>query len=104
MGRLEDGLDRGWIPACLQETIEQDMDIGYQRIERLAWDENAAVEDEERARHIRVLRKVKKIWQKARVCQLRGRDENAWCMDVVQPLLKLAIKLEGADKLCLQSV
>jgi hypothetical protein len=51
-----------------------------------------------------VLRKVKKIWLNARMCQWRGRDENAWCMDVIQPLVKLAMRLEGEEKFWLQSV
>jgi hypothetical protein len=50
-----------------------------------------------------VLRKVKKIWLNARVCQSRGHDENAWCMDVIQPLVMLAMRLEG-EKFWLQSV
>jgi hypothetical protein len=42
-----------------------------------------------------LLRKVKKIWLNARVCQSRDRNENAWCIDVIQPLVKLAMRLEG---------
>src|SRR2546421_7875 len=41
MERLEDGLDRGWIPGWLREPIE-DQDFGYQRIERYAWGESTA--------------------------------------------------------------
>jgi hypothetical protein len=33
-----------------------------------------------------------------------GRDENVWCIDVIVPLIKLAVSLEGADKFWLQSV
>jgi hypothetical protein len=42
-----------------------------------------------------VLPKVKEIWLNARVCELQGRDENAWCMDVILPLVKLALRLDG---------
>ncbi|KAF2462694.1 uncharacterized protein BDR25DRAFT_347642 [Lindgomyces ingoldianus] len=111
MERLEDGLDSGWIPGWLRETIEEDRDFGYQRIERHAWDQNTAsspsdldVGGEERERLAYVLRKVKKIWLNARLCQSRGRDENAWCMDVIRPLVKLAMRLEGKEKFWLQSV
>lgn len=111
MERLEDGLDSGWIPGWLREPIEEDKDFGYQRIERHAWDQSTArslsdpdVGGEERERLAYVLRKVKKIWLTARVCQSRGRDENAWCMDVIQPLVKLAMRLEGEEKFWLQSV
>ncbi|KAL5371474.1 hypothetical protein DPSP01_014248 [Paraphaeosphaeria sporulosa] len=110
MERLEDGLDSGWIPGWLREPIEEEQDFGYQRIERHAWDQSTArslsvtVGGEERKRLAYVLRKVKKIWLNARVCQSRGRDENAWCMDVIQPLVKLAMRLEGEEKFWLQSV
>lgn len=40
----------------------------------------------------------------ARDCEQNHRDENAWCMDVVQPLLGLAIKEMGSDEWFLQSV
>lgn len=59
---------------------------------------------EEHENLVYLLRKVKKIWLSARVCESRGRDENAWCMDVILPLVKLAMRLEGGDKLWLQSV
>ena len=111
MEQLEDGLDSGWIPGWLRESIEEDQDFGYQRIERHAWDQSAArslldpdVGGEKRERLAYVLRKVKKIWLNARVCQSRGRDENAWCMDVIQPLVKLAMRLEGEEKFWLQSM
>ncbi|PSN58769.1 hypothetical protein BS50DRAFT_368104 [Corynespora cassiicola Philippines] len=109
--RLEDGLDRGWIPGQLRELIEEDEDFGYQRIESHAWSNAAArrladpaVDSEEREALAYLLRKVKKIWINARMCQAKGRDENAWCTDVIQPLLKLAMRLEGEEKFWLQSV
>jgi hypothetical protein len=105
IARLEAGLDRGWIPGRLRDTITEDQDFGYQRIEPHAWDESAAstLTDPDPEESY-MLRKVKEIWLNARVCQSRGRDENAWCMDVVQLLVKLAIRLEGHKKLWLQSV
>jgi hypothetical protein len=110
MGRLEDGLDRGWIPGELQRPIEEDQGFGYQRIERHAWGESTAhtlsgsIVDETRTELAYMLRKVKKIWLNAQICQSRGCDENAWCIDVIQPLIKLAMRLEGEEKFRLQSV
>ncbi|KAF2023753.1 hypothetical protein EK21DRAFT_118475 [Setomelanomma holmii] len=111
MERLEAGLDKGWIPIELRKLIEEDQDFGYQRIERHAWSENTTsalsnpiVDDELRVRSAHVFRKVKEIWLNARVCELQGRDENAWCIDVIQPLVKLALRLDGEGKLWLQSV
>lgn len=109
--RLEDGLDRGWIPGRLRELIEEDADFGYQRIVPHAWSNSTSqslsgleMDSKEREELVYVLQKVKKIWLNARTCQARGRDENAWCMDVVQPLIKLAIRLEAKEKFWLQSV
>ena len=111
MDRLEEGLGQGWIPGRLRELIEGDQDLGFQRIERHAWSEGTIqnlsdlrIDDDEYIRLTYILRKVKQIWSNARLCQLRGRDGNAWCMDVLQPLVKLAIRLEGKEKFWLQSV
>ncbi|KAF2183978.1 hypothetical protein K469DRAFT_739699 [Zopfia rhizophila CBS 207.26] len=78
MERLEDRLDRGWIPGELRNTARILSDPG--------------VNGEAHARLAYVLRKS------------RGRDENAWCMDVIKPLVKLAMRLEGEEKFWLQSV
>lgn len=42
MGRLEDGLDRGYISGWLRRPIENDHDLGYQRIEHHAWGRRGA--------------------------------------------------------------
>jgi hypothetical protein len=111
MERLEVGLDRGWIPRPLRVRIEEDTDFGYQRIESRAWSDstpqtfsNQDVDNEDQEALTYVFKKVKEIWLSARICQARGRDENAWCIDVIQPLIKLAMKLEGEGKFWLQSV
>jgi hypothetical protein len=104
MERLEAGLDRGWIPRPLRALIEEDTDFGYQRIESHAWSDSTARILSEQDVNSRdwealtyVFKKVKEIWLNARICQARGRDENAWCMDVIQPLMKLAMELEGEE-------
>ncbi|KAH8726038.1 hypothetical protein GQ44DRAFT_579865, partial [Phaeosphaeriaceae sp. PMI808] len=94
--RLGEGLDKGWIPVELRKLIEEDTDFGDQQIKSCAWGESATSNFAvERETLLFILRKVKKIWLNACVCQLKGRDENAWCMDVIKPLIKLAMKLEG---------
>jgi hypothetical protein len=35
---------------------------------------------------------------------MRGRDENAWCQVVIQPLMELALELSGNGKMLLQSM
>jgi len=49
------------------------------------------IDGEERGKLAYVLQK---IWLNAQVCKSRGRDENAWCMDVIQPLVSIAIRYE----------
>jgi hypothetical protein len=47
---------------------------------------------------------VKAIFINASGCMKDSRDENAWCDDVVRPLIRLAIKLYGDGRWWLQSV
>jgi hypothetical protein len=47
---------------------------------------------------------VKKIFLNARDCKNGSRDENAWCDDVVRPLVHLAMKMYGDDRWCFQNV
>ncbi|KAJ6280845.1 hypothetical protein J3E71DRAFT_362255 [Bipolaris maydis] len=75
MEQLEDGLNSGWTPG----------------IELHAWGQSTA-------------RSLLYPDLNARVCRSRGRDENVWCMDVIQPLLKLAMSLEGEENFWLQSM
>ena len=51
-----------------------------------------------------VWKEVKKIFLNARDCKDSSRDENGWCIDVVQPLVHLAIYLYGKGRWWLQSV
>lgn len=43
-------------------------------------------------------KKVKSIFLNARDCKDGSRDENAWCDDVVRPLVYLAMDLYGNGK------
>jgi len=47
---------------------------------------------------------VKDVFINARDCMAGLRDENAWCDDVVRPLIRLAIKLYGKGRWWMQSV
>lgn len=95
----------------LQELITSDTALGVQTFDRRAFSEISTrhLSDPDFDPFVRAdlqytLRKVKKIFQRARTCNARGRDENAWCQVVIQPLVKLALKLSSRDKLQLQSV
>ena len=45
---------------------------------------------------------IEEIRLEARNCDMYGKDENAWCLDVVQPVLNCSLK--GSRKLQLTSV
>jgi hypothetical protein len=47
---------------------------------------------------------VKKIFINARDCKDGSRDANAWCDDVVRPLVYLAMKMYGDNRWCFQNV
>jgi hypothetical protein len=47
---------------------------------------------------------VQKIFLNACDCKDGSRDENAWCDDVVRPLVHLAMKMYGGNRWCFQNV
>ncbi|KAF2240216.1 hypothetical protein BU26DRAFT_573006 [Trematosphaeria pertusa] len=108
MERLEPGRVDGWVPRCLQEAIISDNALGVQTFDRHAFIDSPRNLSEcdlplrEELQY--TLKKVKQIYQRARTCKTRGRDENAWCQVVIQPLVELALELAGNGKLLLQSV
>lgn len=111
VARLENGLDQGWIPGWLEELVRADTDIGFQRFKPIAFSNTATrdlsdpnLDSAARAELEYTLRKVKNIFKKALHCQTRGRDENAWCDDVIRPMVKLALRLYAKGKLSLQNV
>jgi hypothetical protein len=88
-----------------------DTDVGFQRFKPVAFSNTAtrdlsdpSLDPAARAELEYTLKKVKKIFKKALHCQTRGRDENAWCDDVVRPMAKLALRLYAIGRLSLQSV
>ncbi|KAJ4286960.1 hypothetical protein N0V90_012840 [Kalmusia sp. IMI 367209] len=108
MERLSPEEVSGWVPRCLKEEIESDNTLGMQPFDRYAFLDSPCNLSEcnpilrEQLQYI--LRKVKQIWKRARTCYQEGRDENAWCQVVIQPLMELALKLSGNGKMLLQSV
>ena len=99
--RLGNALKGGYIPVGLKAAIEQDPDfrlsIAMDPIGEEAFDH----EDKRTLADfvlVDTLQQVKKIFQGATLCTRFGRDENAWCFNVVWPLIELAIKFHGKDK------
>ncbi|KAF2105499.1 hypothetical protein BDV96DRAFT_373268 [Lophiotrema nucula] len=100
MYRLQpDNVER-WVPASLKESIMGDSELGLQQISKGAWDPDCPdpVVDQY------TLAAVKDIFLCARHCTAKGRDENAWCAEVVRPLLELALRLSDTKDLMVQSV
>ena len=100
MDRLEpDNVER-WVPASLKESILVDSALGFQRISKGAWDPD----DTDLVVNQNTLAAVKDIFLCARHCTENMRDENAWCAEVVRPLLELALSLSNTKNLIVQSV
>jgi hypothetical protein len=53
---------------------------------------------------ITLRRKVKFVFLNTRDCNKGGRDEYAWCLDVLQPLIRFALQMYGQDQWWSQSV
>jgi hypothetical protein len=105
--QLSSALHGGYIPGGLKDAIEQDPDfqpsIRVKPIKEEAFDhtDKRTLADCGLAD---ILREVKRIFQGGTLCAQFGRDENAWSLAVVWPLLELAIKLHGGDRWRLESV
>jgi hypothetical protein len=88
------------VPASLKDSIMGDSELGLQQISKSAWDPD----DTDPAVHQHTLEAVKNIFLCARYCTENGRDENAWCAEVIRPLLELALSLSNTKDLIVQSV
>jgi hypothetical protein len=75
--------------------------VGHQTTKPADFDRDDARSAEELST---LWKEVKKIFLNARDCKDGGRDENAWCDDVVRPLIRLAMELDGSDAWWFQSV
>jgi hypothetical protein len=94
--RLGRGLTSRFIPACLRSVLETEPDLqsalAVEPIDDDAYDEN----DERPANQCAlIVDRVKDVWQGAMLCTEHRMDENAWCQEVVIPLLDLALILHG---------
>jgi hypothetical protein len=99
------------VAYTLQDAIRADTEMGFQRFKPSAFSKTAtrdlsdpALDPVLCAQLEYTLRKAKKISRKSLHCQTSGRGENAWCDEVVRPMVRLALRLYAQGKLCLQSV
>lgn len=89
------------ILILFQRVIKSDPDIGYQVIKPADYDSG----DMRCADELTALwETVKNLFLNARDCKDCNRDENAWCHDVLQPLIHLVIRMYGNDHWWFQSV
>lgn len=82
--------------STFQQTIEEDEDIGYQFLKNTDFDSQDS--SFSNGDLMRWWSSVKEIFLNARDYKNGSRDENAWCNDVVIPLLRLAIMLRGDSR------
>ena len=75
--------------------------MGYQTTKRTDFDYNDVRSAEELSD---LWKEVKTIFLNARDCNDTSRDENAWCDDLVRPLIHLMMELYGNGKWWFQNV
>ena len=75
--------------------------MGYQTTKSTDFDYNDVRSAEELSD---LWKEVKTIFLNARDCKDGSRDENAWCDDVVRPLIHLTMELYGNGKWWFQNV
>lgn len=51
-----------------------------------------------------LLKSLEAILKRARECDMYGQDENAWCIEVIQPLMACGLALSETNILQLKSV
>lgn len=84
--RLTENFGGNILPRCFESRIE-DLDREYyQDIPDYAYT-NVQPPDAES-----LWQQLGKIYSNARDCDTYGKDENAWCLDVVQPLLNSVLE------------
>jgi hypothetical protein len=103
--RLGRRLTSRFIPACLRTELEKEpafqTALVHEPIDNDAYDES----DERPAELCAlVVDRAKAVLQGTQLCTTYNKDENAWCLDVVIPLLDLAIMLHGRDTFRRESV
>jgi len=103
--RLRRRLTSRFIPACLRTVLEKEpafqTALVHEPIDDDAYDES----DERPAEYFALaVDRAKAVLQGTQLCTTYNKDENAWCFDVVIPLLDLALMLYGRDTFRRESV
>ncbi|KAL3477471.1 hypothetical protein BJX99DRAFT_269872 [Aspergillus californicus] len=87
--RLTDGFGHNIIPRGLESRIRAFDPISADEIPQTAFSDSSTLSD---AVLDELWGDLKTICFDARQCDIYGKDENAWCLDVVQPILDSSIK------------
>lgn len=103
--RLSRRLTSQYIPACFRTMLEEDpafhTALNHEPIDDDAYDESDERPAEQSALAID---RAKAVLQGTQLCIKYNKNENAWCLDVVVPLLDLALLLYGRDTFRRESV
>jgi hypothetical protein len=103
--RLGRRLTSQFIPACLRAVLEKEpafqTALVHEPIDDDAYDESDKRPSEQLAFAVD---RAKAVLQGTQLCTTYNKDENAWCLDVVIPLLDLALVLHGRDTFRRESV
>lgn len=82
--QLDEGVGFGFVTQGLQHIIKNNPEVGYQTIKLADFDRNNKRSTEELAI---VWKEAKKTFLNERDCKDDSRDENAWCINVLLPLV-----------------
>ncbi|KAL3439785.1 hypothetical protein BJX65DRAFT_315415 [Aspergillus insuetus] len=97
--RLTDGFGHKIIPRGLESRIRAFDSLSADEIPETAYYDSSTLSD---AALDDLWAELEKICLDASQCDIYGKDENAWCLDVVQPILTSSI--QGCQLLQLVSV
>ncbi|KAE8351284.1 hypothetical protein BDV28DRAFT_137442 [Aspergillus coremiiformis] len=87
--RLTDGFGQKIIPRGLESRIRASDPAGAEDIPDSAYFDSTHISD---TALDAMWRDLEEIRLEARYCDIYGKDENAWCLDVVQPILRSSLK------------
>ncbi|KAE8150278.1 hypothetical protein BDV25DRAFT_172276 [Aspergillus avenaceus] len=87
--RLTDGFGQKVIPRAFESRIRASDPAGAEDIPDSAYFDSAHMSD---AVIDALWSEIEEVRIEARHCDMFGKDENAWCLDVVQPVLRSSLK------------
>ncbi|KAE8407142.1 hypothetical protein BDV37DRAFT_280398 [Aspergillus pseudonomiae] len=90
--RLTDGFGQKVIPRAFESRIRASDPAGAEDIPDSAYFDSTHMSD---TILDAMWSELEEIRLEARYCDMYGKDENAWCLDVVQPILRLSLKDES---------